>query len=340
MRGRIVRILLAMAISVSFISSGEAYATEVDCKQKNLQPIYTQIADRFHLPVSLLAAIDRYGELNKNETSSVTSMFGLTLNEALWSGPYNPSQPDFDPRTLHLFGGVGVDGNGDGLALPFDDWDRISSIANQLAAGGIVGFANVMQDPNAIVEIAAFETIFEQYGLSPHGYSFPLDKHYPYTMVNSFGEARGFGGTRHHEGEDIFAAVGTPVLSCTYGYVENKGWNRLGGWRLGILDTEGRYFYYAHLSRYAIDLERGDVVYPGKIVGYVGDTGYGKPGTHGKFPPHLHFGVYLQKNRVLKAVNPLPYLSEWERSPQTASSPSHAQEKRHGDLQFGSKSMY
>lgn len=308
--------------TVPLDSSAEKRETELNSQQEMLQPIYKPIATRYQLPVALLEAVDRYGELNKDTLdTAISPTFGFMLNEALWSGPSNPCHPDFDPRTLRAFGGMGLDGNGDGLALPFDAWDRIASIGAWLAMGGISGFGNVIKDPNAIVEVTAFENIYEQYGLNPKGKSFPLDKHFPYTMENSYGEGRNFGGNRRHEGEDIFAAIGTPVVSCAYGYIENKGWNRLGGWRLGIRSTEGMYYYYAHLLRYAHGIEQGDTVHPGEVIGYVGDTGYGTPGTRGKFPPHLHFGVYLQKERHREAVNPLPYLMKWNQSPQKISYP-------------------
>ena len=54
-----------------------------------------------------------------------------------------------------------------------------------------------------------------------------------------------------HEGTDIFAPYGTPVLSACYGYVDLIGWNRLGGWRIGLRAVDNHYFYYAHLSSFA-----------------------------------------------------------------------------------------
>ena len=71
-----------------------------------------------------------------------------------------------------------------------------------------------------------------------------------------------------------------------------KGWNRYGGWRVGIRDINNNYHYFAHLNGFAKDLHTGQVVEPGQLIGSVGSSGYGPPGTAGKFPPHLHYGMY------------------------------------------------
>ena len=75
--------------------------------------------------------------------------------------------------------------------------------------------------------------------------------------------------------------------------MEKIGWLPLGGYRIGIRSPGGGYFYYAHLSSYAEDFSEGDKVKAGEILGFLGDTGYGEEGTRGKFPPHLHLGIYI-----------------------------------------------
>lgn len=119
---------------------------------------------------------------------------------------------------------------------------------------------------------------------------------------------RSYGGERGHEGTDIMPSVNErgvfPVVSMTDGVVENKGWLKLGGYRLGIRGPHGAYFYYAHLDSYA-DIEEGDEVKAGDLLGFMGDTGYGeKEGTKGKFPVHLHMGIYLYENGREISVNP------------------------------------
>lgn len=124
---------------------------------------------------------------------------------------------------------------------------------------------------------------------------------------------RSYGGERGHEGTDIMSSVNEPgrfpVVSMTDGIVESKGWLELGGYRLGIRAPHGAYFYYAHLDSYA-DIEEGDTINAGDLLGFMGDTGYGtEKGTRGKFPVHLHVGIYLYQNEQEISVNPYPALS-------------------------------
>lgn len=137
---------------------------------------------------------------------------------------------------------------------------------------------------------------------------------------DSWMQSRTFGGDRGHEGCDIMASVDMrgiyPVYSATDGVVEQIGWLRLGGYRIGIRSESGAYFYYAHLAEYAKKFEIGEEVSAGTFLGYMGDTGYSDvPGTTGNFPVHLHFGVYLNDRDGKEfSVNSYPmtrYL--WER---------------------------
>ena len=71
-------------------------------------------------------------------------------------------------------------------------------------------------------------------------------------------------------------------------------WLPLGGYRIGIRSPHGGYFYYAHLSGYEANIRKGQTVAAGDILGYMGNTGYGSEGTRGKFPVHLHLGIYIE----------------------------------------------
>ena len=108
-------------------------------------------------------------------------------------------------------------------------------------------------------------------------------------------------GERQHEGQDIFAPRGTPILSATSGYVVKIGEDNLGGHTVSVIGDGGRKYYYAHLDSYASDLEAGEYVSRNTVLGYVGSTG-NADGT----PPHLHFGVYTATG----AIDPLPLLKD------------------------------
>ncbi len=118
------------------------------------------------------------------------------------------------------------------------------------------------------------------------------------SFANSWMQSRTFGGDRGHEGCDIMASVNErgiyPVYSMTDGTVENIGWLRLGGYRIGVRSDSGAYFYYAHLAEYAKEFQPGERVKAGTLLGFMGDTGYSDtPGTTGMFDVHLHLGIYL-----------------------------------------------
>lgn len=131
------------------------------------------------------------------------------------------------------------------------------------------------------------------------------------SYVDSWMFERNYGGKRGHEGTDIMAEKNTPgyypVVSMTDGVVTEKGWLEKGGWRIGITAPTGAYFYYAHLDSYA-ELEKGDPVKAGDLIGYMGDSGYGEEGTTGEFPVHLHLGIYLKEGTEEISVNPYPVL--------------------------------
>ena len=120
-------------------------------------------------------------------------------------------------------------------------------------------------------------------------------------FTDSYGLERTYGGSRKHQGCDIMTKNNIPgeypIVSVCDGTVTNLGWLELGGYRIGITDKNGIYYYYAHLNKYSDWIKEGQIVKKGLIIGYIGDTGYSKvEGTSGNFPVHLHFGIYLNEN--------------------------------------------
>jgi murein DD-endopeptidase MepM/ murein hydrolase activator NlpD len=110
--------------------------------------------------------------------------------------------------------------------------------------------------------------------------------------------------TGYHEGNDIFAEPGTPVMAVLAGTVEQLGWTFYSGWRVGIRGVDGRYWFYAHLRAFAPGLAVGTPVAAGQPLGEVGNTGYGAvPGHHDEFTYHLHLGIQEPDGTW---VNPYP----------------------------------
>lgn len=125
---------------------------------------------------------------------------------------------------------------------------------------------------------------------------------------DTWGQPRTYGGDRKHEGTDLMASNNQrgyfPVISITDGTVEKLGWLEQGGNRIGIRSACGGYFYYAHLYSYAPELKQGDTVIAGQLLGFMGDSGYGKEGTIGQFAVHLHLGIYVNSPDGEMSVNP------------------------------------
>ncbi|WP_228485726.1 M23 family metallopeptidase [Thermaerobacillus caldiproteolyticus] len=275
------------------------------------------------IPWYYFAAIDQY-ERNvrqvRRDLPKPKGVLGIYIKPEIWAGPLNKAENDTNPFTISQFGGLGIDGNGDGVADPTNDEDIIFSMARFLQSYGTdhqhikMALWNYYQRSKTVDLILGKVKIYKKYQtLKLDGHVFPLPLYSNYSYKNTWGSARGWGGRRIHEGTDIFASYGVPVRSTCYGIVELKGWNKYGGWRVGIRDINNTYHYFAHLNGFVSDLREGQIVEPGTIIGSVGSSGYGPPGTAGKFPPHLHYGMYKDNGYTEWSFDPYPHLKMWER---------------------------
>jgi murein DD-endopeptidase MepM/ murein hydrolase activator NlpD len=131
------------------------------------------------------------------------------------------------------------------------------------------------------------------------GAVFPVVGHYNY--VDTFGVVRWTGNA--HQGNDIFAAYGSPIVAVQDGTMTSVSTYGIGGNNLHLTNDRGDYFYYAHLSRFADGLHEGQRVKAGQTIGYVGTTGDAQ-GTS----PHLHFEIHPGGG---DAIDPYPYLNAW-----------------------------
>ncbi|MCB1001134.1 MAG: peptidoglycan DD-metalloendopeptidase family protein [Acidimicrobiales bacterium] len=99
-------------------------------------------------------------------------------------------------------------------------------------------------------------------------------------FADTWGQARS--GGRTHQGVDMIAARGLPIVAVVDGFAQSKV-NTLGGNTVALSGVDGNRYYYAHLDEWAT---LGQVT-AGTIIGYVGDTGNAKFST-----PHLHFEIH------------------------------------------------
>lgn len=127
----------------------------------------------------------------------------------------------------------------------------------------------------------------------------------PASLSNTWGAARSEG--RRHQGIDIMAPQGAPVLAAADGRIVRFWTSELGGTSIYQADANGRLvYYYAHLSARAAGLDEGDRVRQGEVIGYVGATGNATT-------PHLHFEIHRASGGrrwwAGRALNPYRYLT-------------------------------
>jgi murein DD-endopeptidase MepM/ murein hydrolase activator NlpD len=137
------------------------------------------------------------------------------------------------------------------------------------------------------------------------GHVYPIrGPHHDRGGIGAFGAPRN--GGRTHEGFDVNAACGTPLVAARAGKVTRSRYDPvlygnqviIRGW------LDGRSYRYAHLRDTPL-VKRGDRVRTGERIGYVGDTGNAR--TVGC---HLHFELRSRKDRLL---DPAPFLHAWDR---------------------------
>ncbi|XEC97732.1 M23 family metallopeptidase [Paenibacillus tarimensis] len=333
---KLVRSILLTAITAGLLLSAPAeQANAAPVKQNKPAPakdeIFVQRRDLFErvsaltgIPWYNLAAIDQYERTltiaHPKKRPKPSGLVGIYIPPEKWAGYLNPDNEDTAPASIRWFSGLGQDGNGDGKADAFNDADLLLTIAHHVLKFGTseedfaIGLWEYYHNTRAVQRIIQFSKIYaalDRLDLFDHAFPLPVGTHYSYR--STWGAGRGWGGNRIHEGTDLFADYGLPVRSTCYGIVEIKGWNKYGGWRIGIRDLNNIYHYYAHLSGFEKSVKVGDIVKPGQTIGWVGSSGYGKPGTQGKFPPHLHYGVYRDRGLIEWAFDPYPMLHQWER---------------------------
>jgi murein DD-endopeptidase MepM/ murein hydrolase activator NlpD len=139
-----------------------------------------------------------------------------------------------------------------------------------------------------------------------YGYAFPvLGKHEIEMGAGRFGAPRS-GHT--HQGQDVGAACGTPLVAARGGEVQYAGYQAAAG-NYVVIDGRGTGFdfMYAHLAEPS-PLHSGETVRTGQPIGVVGDTGDAQG-------CHLHFEMWTPPGWYEggEPIDPLPYLEKWDR---------------------------
>jgi murein DD-endopeptidase MepM/ murein hydrolase activator NlpD len=136
--------------------------------------------------------------------------------------------------------------------------------------------------------------------LTGQRYAFPV--YGKATVADDFGAARAHTG--EHQGNDVFASFGAPVLAVADGVVERVGTLPISGNRLWIRTAAGDAFFYAHLSAFSPDAVNGRKVKAGTVLGFTGNTGDAEP-----TPPHVHFEIHPGGK---DAIDPHAILLAWQ----------------------------
>ena len=146
---------------------------------------------------------------------------------------------------------------------------------------------------------------------APSGEPAPPDGAHAFPVLGSFSfgdDANRFGaprGNHTHQGQDILAAEGTPIVSFSAGTVHWRAYQAAAaGNYVVVRGSDGFDYAYMHLRERAL-VAPGDHVDAGQQLGFVGHTGDASA-------PHLHFEVWTAHwQDGGHPVDPLPYLKSW-----------------------------
>jgi murein DD-endopeptidase MepM/ murein hydrolase activator NlpD len=143
--------------------------------------------------------------------------------------------------------------------------------------------------------------------LAFYWHRFPVAGAFDYGGQGSrFGADR---GDHVHEGQDLTAAEGTPVVAPRAGVVQTVDYEAGGGGHYVVLAAEGedRSYVFMHLRAGSVRVSRGDRVTTGQRLGDVGSTGSSSG-------PHLHFEIWAGAWRAGgRPFDPLAELRRWDR---------------------------
>ena len=206
---------------------------------------------------------------------------------------------------------------GEVLALDQELLDEYTRLRNKLAEETLLLYERVnsvrrwLRSAEDEAETSAAQIDLLEYELDTWNYLsttwipevvFPIVGAYEFPLINSWGYPRAPGtiDAHWHEGIDIFAPTGSPLVAAEAGEITDIGFGTLGGLKIWIMGESGTRWYYAHLDAFNPKLVEGDFVNAGDLIGYVGASG-NAVGT----PPHLHLQIHPDSGRP---VNPYPIL--------------------------------
>ena len=183
-------------------------------------------------------------------------------------------------------------------------WDGTTN-EGKPARNGRYSFRISPQAPTAPAARKASSSTTLSLAFAFYGYAFPILGAHEYGMsAGRFGAGRS-GHT--HQGQDVMAACGTPLVAARGGIVQYSGYQGAAG-NYVVIDGRGTGydFMYAHLAEPS-PLRTGDTVRTGQPIGIVGETGDAQG-------CHLHFEMWGAPGWYEggSPFDPLPYLQKWD----------------------------
>ena len=321
-RPKVVRMRVVLVVLAAMVAGSAGVAMALSSSTYTVAPgdTLSEIAARLHIPIDELAAANGITDPDHVVAGQVLVLPGSAPSSASAaaepaSGTGTGATASYVVREGDTLGevaeklGVPVDrlaeangiddpdflragtvlvlpGTGGGVAAGYvvREGDTLTEVADRLGStvDDLVA-ANAIDDPDFLVVGAVLSV--------PGSWRCPVAG--PVWFENDFGAPRGEGAT--HQGIDLFAADGTPVVAPVSGVVERHP-NRLGGEAFALTGDDGIWYYGAHLSSYGAE---GRVT-AGTVIGYVGSSGDAQ-GTS----PHLHFESHPLGH---DPVNPYPTL--------------------------------
>ncbi|HEX7277143.1 MAG TPA: M23 family metallopeptidase [Acidimicrobiales bacterium] len=315
MRFRLVLVVLAAVVGASAGLGGLALAVSAARSTYTVLPgdTLSEIAIRLHIPVDELAAANGISDPNRIVAGQV-----LVLPAS--ADGTGPASSDADTAGYVVREGDTLSEIADRLGVPLDrlaeangiedpDFLREGMVLVLPATGGGVSASYVVREGDTLTDIAdrlgtTVDELVAANGIddpdflpvgtvltTPGTWRCPIDG--PVWFTNDFGAPRGEGFV--HQGVDLFATHGTPVVAPVGGIVERHP-NPSGGQAFALTGDDGVWYYGAHLDAYGAE---GRVT-AGTVIGFVGVTG-DAAGTS----PHLHFETHPAGSGP---VNPYPTL--------------------------------
>lgn len=268
-------------ISTGFKSGAESNIAKAEIPPE-LMPIYVNAQEKYDVSWAVLAAI------NKVETNFGRNLATSSAGAIGWM--------QFMPSTWEKYK---EDGNGDGVCDPYNPWDAIFAAAKYLKACGfekdpsraIYAYNHANWYVNEVLSIAtsySTDMVPTGKGVWPVPGYIQKSSEFGYRYDPFTGERK------YHEGIDIPAPQGTPVVAAVAGRITVAHY--VSGYGLCIeIQSDNCMVLYGHLSGF--NVHEGQIVQPGQTIGYVGNTGRSKGA-------HLHFGVYVNNS----PCNPMEWL--------------------------------